>query len=100
MAKRRTRAQKEKARHSFNVSWSPTPSVNQTEAKKARLEADVKRQTKSNLKAENLDNIDTKNTVYSVKGTKLGSIKKDIAKSLILSALILASEVVLYLVLS
>jgi len=83
MAKRRTRAQKEKARHSFTVSWSPTPSVNQTEAKKARLEADVK-----------------KNTVYSVKGTKLGSIKKDIAKSLILSALILASEVVLYLVLS
>lgn len=90
MAKRRTKKQKQKAKHDFAISWEP-------KAKKRRSEPDVKGQIKksgSGKKPSGTGNDLAKNTAEP---GNLASIKKDIIKSLILAGLILASEVVIYL---
>ena len=99
MSKRRTKKQKLKAKHAFTIPWTPGK-VSQIEPKKASFEPDVKGQfekTSISQKPQSSERILPENT-----GDKanLASIKKDIAKSLILAGLILASEVVVYLFLS
>lgn len=94
MSKRRTRKQKEKAKHAFQVSWEPSSSM----PKRVKSEASVKRQLpKSSTKPGSKKKIYkfTKNTEQN---TDLASIKKDISKSLIFTAIILASEIMLYLI--
>lgn len=87
---RRTRKQKEEARHSFAISWSP-------EAKKGHSEPDVKGHLKNEAarplgRASNANNAD-----LLAKQASLASIKRDILKSIILASLILGAELVLYL---
>lgn len=97
MAKRRTRAQKEKAKHNLTVSWLPTKAV-PIEAKKDISEANVKRQLHKGSKTPTKLGSNIYNSVNSEQYAVLASTKNDIRKSLILAGLILASEVVLYLI--
>ena len=90
MTKRRTRKQKDLAKHTFTISWKP-------EAKKTDSEPSVKRQIQKYPKPEKLKSLRTQNSDYTGKISNLASIKKDVARSLILALIILASEVVLYL---
>ncbi len=84
MAKRRTKKQKEKAKHVFSVSWVPS-------------EPGVKGQFNSELKKPGASSGKHESALSLAKDGSLASIKKDILKSLIIVSLILALEVVLYL---
>ena len=91
MPKHRTLKQKREAKHSFIVKWKSGSS-------KLEFEPNVKRQIQneettlsSEAKTEKLPQI-------SAKDLDLGSIRNNIKKSLILSGLILASEIVLYFI--
>ncbi|OGM57798.1 hypothetical protein A3E46_01820 [Candidatus Woesebacteria bacterium RIFCSPHIGHO2_12_FULL_46_16] len=90
MAKRRTRKQKEEARHSFALSWSP-------EAKKDHSELDVKGHLKNEAGRSLGQASTTKSADLLAKETSLASIKRDILKSIFLASLILGTELVLYL---
>lgn len=83
MGKRRTRKDKETARHAFNISWSPEPSV------KGQFNSEAK---KVDHKADEL-----KSARIMAKDASFVSSKRDIVKSLLIASLILALEVVLYL---
>lgn len=89
MSKKRTREQKSKAKHSFVVSWTnntyqaPSRMVVNRQTESAGTKAKSKKEPKES--AHLLD-----------KDSDLTSIKKSIVKSLILTSLILATEVVLY----
>ena len=84
MAKRRTKKQKEGARHTFNLSWAPS-------------EAGVKGQFNSEPKRPKAGARKHESALSLAKDDSLASIKKDIVKSLMVVSLILALEVVLYL---
>lgn len=84
MAKRRTKKQKEKAKHTFNLSWSPS-------------EPDVKGQFNFEPKRPRAGLRHKESALSLAKDGSLASIKKDILKSLVIVSLILALEVVLYL---
>jgi len=84
MAKRRTKKQKEGARHTFNLSWAPS-------------EAGVKGQFNSEPKRPKANTRKHESAISLAKDASLASIKKDIVKSLMVVSLILALEVVLYL---
>lgn len=92
MAKRRTRKQKEKAKHQFTLSWHPEP-------KKASSKADVKGQFEKGTKLKKLQKSKKENAKFTAKLDGLASIRRDILKSLLLASLILSLEVVIYLVL-
>ena len=97
MAKRRTRKQKQEAKHRLTVSWKPSALSSESEAKKSTSEANVKRQITKDFRTEEPKIVKTKGADSMEQNLILASVKKDIAKSLILSGIILASEVVLYL---
>lgn len=84
MAKRRTKRQKQKARHAFSLSWSPS-------------EPDVKGQFNFEPNKPRTNSRKHESALSLAKDGSLASIKKDIIKSLIIVSLILALEVVLYL---
>ncbi len=90
MAKRRTRKQKEKAKHQFTLSWQPEPT-------KATREADVKGQFKTKPEPEKTQIFKRKKAKITAKPDGLASIRLDIIKSLLLASLILSLEVVIYL---
>ena len=94
MAKRRTKKEKLNPKHPMTISWQPKAS----EAKNTNFEANVKRQL---LKEEN-ETLTGSMTVKLAKITdKNGSsvsVKKDLVKSLVFASLIIASEVMIYLV--
>ena len=91
MGKRRTRREKEAAKHQFLLSWKP-------EAKSDISEPVVKRETESNLKAQ-ISNVKTLNKVdISVKTENIALQKRDTVKSLILASLILGAELVIYFI--
>lgn len=98
MAKRRTRKQKESAKHQFLISWSPSKETG-SEAKIGTAEPDVKRQIVIDERTKELKKKMNKYATDSEQSTTLASIRKDITKSLILAGLVIASEVVLYLIL-
>ena len=87
MGKRRTRKEKEKAIHSFAISWSP----------EANSKVDVKGHFNSEAKKASAKAGHQENAMLLAKEASLKLIKKDIFKSLILASLIVIFEVVLYL---
>jgi len=93
MAKRRTKKQKEKAKHNFQVSWEPSSSKD----KKSRSEASVKGQLTTDKIRSGSKRKNNNITKITGQNDDLASIKKDIRKSLLFTAIILASEIVLYL---
>ena len=88
MAKRRTKKEKIKATHNFQISWQP--SLN-----KANSEANVKRQLDNPKKTLHSNWSVNKNAVASAQDYDLVSIKRDIVKSLSLTALILCVELMI-----
>ena len=90
MAKRRTRKEKEKAKHTFTVHWDPTSD--------SISEASVKREFdgKSKLASKKVPKNKIANLTAKDMGLRL--VRKDIFKSLILASIILASEIMIYLV--
>jgi hypothetical protein len=93
MAKRRTRKQKEAAKHQFKISWKP----NENEAKRGTSEANVKGQFRKS-EAKKPNSKPSKNySNYTAKSENLAVIRKDIVKSLILAGMIVASEIMIYL---
>ncbi|MFV1917546.1 MAG: hypothetical protein ACC618_03660 [Patescibacteria group bacterium] len=92
MAKRRTRSQKERARHQFTVSWKP-------EAKRSKSEPAVKRQFNNKAETTNLLKGKSKKTTNKAKMAGLGTIRHDIARSVFIASLILSLEVVIYFIL-
>ncbi|OGM02351.1 hypothetical protein A2115_03255 [Candidatus Woesebacteria bacterium GWA1_41_8] len=91
MSKRRTRKQKESARHQVSVSWSPSP-------KRSSAEANVKGQidsTKGRKLSRQSSSNNPNNSDYII---NIATIKKEIKRSLFLASTIVAMELVLYLV--
>ncbi len=105
MAKRRTRKQKEKAKHQFAVSWKPAKllyqnrqqSTSKSKAKTTTSEAIVKGQFKKRAKALKLQKSKKEKAKDTAKDANLASIKLDIRKSLFLASLILSLEIMIYL---
>jgi len=89
VSKKRTRKEKSNPKHSFLISWSDTS--NQPSPRSV-----VNRQTPSATAGVKRNSVDINNAYLLDKDTDLTSIKKGIIKSLILTGLILATEVVLY----
>ena len=91
MSKRRTKKDKEKARHSFAVNWDSGSGT-------LKFEPDVNRQLNPSTKTKEPLSLKINNPKFSAQTLNLASIRKDITKSLILAGLILASELVIYLI--
>lgn len=91
MGKRRTKKQKQKAKHTFTIKWEPS-STNR------KIEPDVNRQFNNEFGSKPVEAKIQKQTKSTGLIADLPSIKKNILKSLILSSLILVSEVVLYFI--
>ncbi len=91
MAKRRTRKEKLSAKHNFAISWNPEP-------KKDGPEPNVKRQLPKTINSNSSNTKADKSAEFTEKSTLLATIKKDLAKSLLFAASIIASEVVIYLI--
>ena len=89
MAKRRTRKDKEGAKHQFLISW-------QGKAKKDQIESNVKGQFENKRNPAEAIRRDAKKAVNMAKDNQLSFIKRDVAKSLILASFILILELVVY----
>lgn len=98
MAKRRTRKEKERARHAYTLSWNPPSTDNRTEPKKTSSEAVVKGQFENLSKLEHPKVSKPNLPNSSAKDKGLTQIKHDMIKSLILATAIVCLEAVLYLV--
>ncbi len=83
MGKRRTRKDKVKARHTFNLSWVPEAGV------KGQFNSEADKLMPKPVRAEM--------AMSKAKDAPFTSLKRDILKSLIVASLILALEVVIYL---
>src|SRR4030065_2609425 len=97
MAKRRTRKQKESAKHTFTISWDENILKKESKAKTDESKYIVKRQLKNVSSGTKSQATITKNAVFLTKDYNLASIRKDLKKSLIIASLILSLETVLYL---
>lgn len=82
MAKRRTRNQKQEAAHSFSISWDPDNTV--------------KGQKQERTGSKRPQKSFTKNASITATTLELGSIKKEILKSIFIAAFIVSLEVVIY----
>jgi hypothetical protein len=91
MSKRRTRKEKLSAKHNFAVSWNPEPKEDHSEPNVKRQFPKPINKTSSNTKTNKLVNLTDKSIL-------LATTQKDLAKSLLFAASIIASEVVIYLV--
>lgn len=89
MAKRRTRKEKETARYPF-ITW-------EKKSENKPRQASVKGQFKKSASNESGHKRKTENAENKEKDEDLALIKQNIIKSLILTSLILGSEIVLYL---
>lgn len=89
--KRRTRKDKEEAKHTFKISWEKGVS----ERKNPRP---VKGQSSDSLKPSSSGTRPRRNAKGKAKAELQEGIKKDILKSLALAAVILCLEVVLYFI--
>lgn len=90
MAKRRTRKQKEKAKHGFTE-------THKISLKKDLFEPTVKGQFKTNKKARHERPGISNKAMESAKDSSIVEIKKELLKSLLLASLILGIEVMIYL---
>jgi hypothetical protein len=94
MSKRRTRKEKLNPKRNITISWQPGVS----EAKNPDSEANVKRQLKKEENASPPKIKKNKLAVNTDKSTSLASIKKDLVRSLIFATLLIASQVMIYLI--
>ena len=94
MAKRRTRKQKESAKHTFTIGWDEDILKKESKAKTDESKYIVKRKLKNVSSGTKSQATITKNAVFLTKDYNLASIRK---KSLIIASLILSLETVLYL---
>lgn len=94
---RRTRKQKEEAKHAFTVSWKKSLELGEFESKKDLKEASVKGQFKKEVKPNIAHIAKKKKVVDSTKYAELASFKRKIGRSVILASLILSLELVIYL---
>lgn len=99
MGKRRTRKQKETAKHAFTIKWSPDLTESQIEPRKEKTEPNVKRQFDVKAKSEPYYTNKEKDSVISTKSNNLKRIKKDIVRSLTIAMIIMGIELMLYLAL-
>jgi hypothetical protein len=90
MGVRRTRKEKEQAKHSFNLSWNPEP-------QKKPTEATVKGQFNNPPEAKKQGSSKDELANLSDKDENIASAKRDIVRSLIISGAIVGLEIVLYL---
>src|SRR3989344_6258662 len=90
MTKRRTRRDKEIAKHRFLISWSPGKET-------SVLEANVKGQLGKDSVSRNKPVSQVESAILLAKETSTKAIKKDLLKSLILFCLILGLEIVIFL---
>jgi len=90
MGKRRTRKQKQQARHQLNISWTPQP-------QKGSAKADVKSQIEINPTVRLARGQRAKKATLLAKEGSFEAYGRDTVKSLVLASLILAAELVLYL---
>jgi hypothetical protein len=90
VGKRRTRKQKQLAKHQFSVSWSPRP-------ERSLPEANVKSQIKIEPEASLSRGQTAKKAKLLAKEASFEAYGRDTLKSLFLASLILAAELVLYL---
>jgi hypothetical protein len=90
VGKRRTRRQKQQAKHQFAVSWTPQP-------QKVSSEANVKSQIEIKPQARHDRARVSKKAQLLAKQEGFEAYGKDVVKSLILASIILATELVLYL---
>ncbi len=97
MAKRRTKKQKQRARHGFTVSWKPQKEKVKSGTKIKPANPSVKRQLPDEPKKNKADIKTPKKARYSGKDENLRTIRQDIIKSLVLAGLIVGLEIVLYL---
>lgn len=98
MAKRRTRKQKERAKHQFTLSWEPSTSITKPKAKTSSNRATVKGQIKKPSSSTKSEPNRSKIASITAKDKSLASIKKDLAKSLVIASLILSMIVMIYLI--
>lgn len=94
MSKRRTKKDKLNPKRNITISWKPDT----LEAKKTDFEANVKRQLISSANKNRPANRVNKLAVNTGNNGSLASIKKDLVKSLIFAILIIASQVMIYLI--
>jgi len=90
MAKRRTRKQKEKAKHRLELSLKTTAKIQDGKPR-------VKGQFNFEASPTSTEASKDKNAISLAKDDSLSVVKRDIVKSLILASLILALEVMVYL---
>lgn len=90
MARKRTKKQKQKAKHQFTISWKP-------EADSASLEPDVKGQNKTTSPPQAQKESKQKDAYLLGNNLQLGTISHDIYKSLITASFMLALEIMIYL---
>jgi len=90
MGKKRTRKQKQEARHQFNISWAPKP---QTSSAEANVKGQIKIIPTSKLAYAQR----AKKAKLLAKDGSFEAYRHDTVKSLILASIILAAELVLYL---
>jgi len=92
VSKRRTKKEKEKARHPFLIKWEPGESnVSKDKSTSAKKQSATPKIIKKNK-------IKKDNSYFLVGNGDLSSIKHEIFKSLFLTTIILGLEIVLYLV--
>ena len=90
MAKKRTRKQKERAKHSFTIAWEKVLKEDQSEpvVKSQFIKTSQARPSRAHT---------SKKALESGKERGLQAIKREIFKSLILASLILGLELMIYL---
>jgi len=97
MTKRRTRKQKQNARHLLAISWQPTNSKAQSK-KKISLTA-VKGQKKNKPDGLSVGTKKDNSAMESANTTTRAQVKLSVIKSLFLASLVLGIEVMLYFIL-
>jgi len=97
MAKRRTKKDKERAKHSFTLSWTPASPAGGPEPTEKLPEATVKGQLKkaSEARAQKAPKYELAN--LSGKDENVANAKRDMMRSLIIAGAIVGLEIVLYL---
>ena len=92
--KRKTKKEKINPKRNITISWKPSTS----EAENSSFEANVKRQLSKVENETPLVNKAKKIAIITDNNDSLASVKKDLGKSLVFAILIIASEVVIYLI--
>ena len=91
MTKRRSKKQKQEAKHQFTISYTPS-------ASDGASSSTVKRQTKTSTSGTKADLPVPENALNKAEQANLARTKREIVKSLGLASLVLGLEVMIYLI--